>query len=359
MSTQPNVGSKNVFVGLRLLGKVAEFFFWWLVILALVELAIGATVSLGSWFGPVTTIVAPLVALPIAILLTRTKPRRGGRLSDWTKQHELKAILLPIVAALLVAAIAMSPTIIEHRSRSQDAATALQSFLPIHESVVDHARLERTLAEFERARSSLANQWLMPDSTPRIALYLFRDMKQYKGYMATMGLDWSGGYAICREGGVTIGVPLEEASSILEESPATRTPLHEMVHATWCQKLGQESYRSIPKWFHEGMAKWYEGAGWRQFLDRALNRWAVWLSRASLMSATEFCGYTSGGSDTEIALLYRTWWEFIRSLETEHGIEALNAVIEDVGAEKDFDESLRARIGGTCAELYEDWSRSL
>ena len=359
MSIQPNVGSKNVFVGLRLLGKVAELFFWWLVILALVELAIGATVSLGSWFGPMTTIVAPLVALPIAILLTRTKPRRGGRLNEWIKQHELKALILPIVATLPVAAIAMSPAIIEHRSRSQDAEAALQSFVPIHESVVDHVRLERTLAEFERARRSLADQWLMPDSSPRIVLYLFRDIRQYKGYMATMGLDWSGGYAICREDGVTIGVPLEEASNVLEESPATRIPLHEMVHATWCQKLGQESYRSIPKWFHEGMAKWYEGAGWRQFPDKVVNRWIVWLSRGSLMSATEFCGYTSGGSHAEIKLLYGTSWEFIRSLETDHGIEGLNAVIEDVGAGKDFDESLRARIGGTCAELYEDWSRSL
>ena len=107
------------------------------------------------------------------------------------------------------------------------------------------------------------------------------------------------------------------------------------------------------------MAKWYEGAGLRQFLDRALNRWMVWLSRGSLMSTTEFCGYTSGGSHAEIRLLYRTSWEFIRSLEADHGKLSLNAVIEDVEGGKDFDDSLRDRIGGTCGELYEEWSQSM
>ena len=152
---------------------------------------------------------------------------------------------------------------------------------------------------------------------------------------------------------------LEEASNVFEELPASRIPLHEMVHATWCQKLGQGSYRAIPKWFHEGMAQWYDSTSFRQFLDRALNRWVVWLSRESRMSVERFCGYTSGGSRAEIGLLYGTSWEFIRSLEKDYGIERLNAVIGDVGAGKDFDDSLRDRIGGTCAELYKEWSQSM
>ena len=341
MGNHPKLLITKAFFGLRLLGKVSEVFIGWLFILALLELIVVSTVSLGSWFGPMTKVVAPLVALPIAIRLALIKRHSDSRSNGWTKRHGRKAILLFVVAILPVMGFAMSPAIIEHRSRSQDAEAALQSFIPIHESDVDHARLERTLAEFERARRNLADLWSIPDSSPRISLYLFRDLRQYKGYVTTMGLDWSGGYAICQEDGVTIGVPLEEASNVFEESPASRTPLHEMVHATWCQKLGQGSYRSIPKWFHEGMAQWHDSASFRQFLDRALNRWMVWLSRGSVMSATEFCGYTSGGSHAEIRLLYGTSWEFIRSLETSHGIQRLNSVIGDVGAGKDFDESLR------------------
>ena len=83
--------------------------------------------------------------------------------------------------------------------------------------------------------------------------------------MATSGFEWSGGYTSCQEEGVTVGVPLENASNVLEELPASRTPLHEMVHATWCQSLTRDLFRSIPRWFHEGMAQWYENEGRRQF----------------------------------------------------------------------------------------------
>ena len=56
-----------------------------------------------------------------------------------------------------------------------------------------------------------------------------------------------------------------------------------MVHATWCQSLGRSSFESIPRWFHEGMAQWYENQGWRQFPDRAMNRGAVWMDRGNLL----------------------------------------------------------------------------
>ena len=344
---------------LKLLWAATSWLFLWGFITTLVELVVVEAVSLGPRFGPMTTVGAPLIALPIAVGLSLIKPRNPEQSSDWHKRHPKKAALILIVVPLLMVGVAMSPAIIEHRSRGSDADAALQSFVPIYESGVDPAKVERTLAEFERARRNLADQWLVPDSSPRISLVLFRDIREYKAYMTISGLDWSGGYALCLENGVTIGVPLEDASNLLEESPASRTPLHEMVHATWCQSLGQDPYRSIPRWFHEGMAERYENKGVRQFLDRALNRWAVWIGRGGLLSATEFCGYTSGASRADIGLIYSTSWEFIRSLEAGHGIRNLNAVVEDVGAGKDFEDSLRDRFGGTCHELYTAWSQSL
>ena len=344
---------------LRLLWAATSWLFLWGIITALVELFIVETVSLGPRFGLMTTVVAPLVALPVATWLTLIRPRNDSRLNAWIKRHERKVGLVSIIAVLPVVGLAMTPTIIEHRSRGGDAEAALQSFVPVYGSGVDPARVERTLAEFERSRRKLADQWWLPNPTPRISLYLFRDIREYKAYMATSGLDWSGGYASCQEDGVTVGVPLEDASNVLEESPASRTPLHEMVHATWCQSLTRDLFRSIPRWFHEGMAQRYENEGMRQFLDRALNRWAVWAYRGSLLSTAEFCGYTSGGSRTEIMLLYGTSWEFVRSLESGYGIQALNAVVEDVRGGASFEDSFRDRFGGSCSELYSTWSRSL
>ena len=329
------------------------------IIAALVELVVVEVVSLGPRFGPLTTVVAPIVALPIATWLTLVKPRNDGRFNAWLKGHQRKASLILIVAVLLVVGLDMTPRIIEHRSRGDDAEAALQSFVPVYGSGVDPAKVERTLAEFERSRRKIADLWSVPNPTPPISLYLFRDLREYQAYMATLGVDWSGGYAICQPNGVTVGVPLENASNVFEESPASRIPLHEMVHAIWCQSLGQGPYRSIPRWFHEGMAQRYENDGLSKFSERALNRWTVWMSRGSLLSATEFCNYTSGGSRADIELLYSTSWEFIRSLEAGNGIKTLNAVVEDVRAGKAFGDSLRDRFGGSCSELYTSWSQSL
>ena len=349
-------------VVLRLIGATISWVFLWGLTTVVVELVIVEAVSLGPRFGTMTTVVAPLVALPIATRLALIKPRRASRSDDWVKRHPRKAALIYIAfitASVLMTGVAMSPRIIEHRSRGGDAEAALQSFVPVYEAGVDPAKVERTLAEFERARSHLADKWQVPDTSPPISLYLFRDIRAYKAYMATFGREWSGGYATCLNDGATIGVPLEDASNVFEESTASRTPLHEMVHATWCQSLGQSSYRSIPRWFHEGMAQWYENQGWRRFPDRAMNRWTVWIDRGNLLSATEFCGYTLGGSRVEIKFLYGTSWQFIRSLESGHGIQSLNAVVEDVGAGKSFDDGLRDRFGGSCSELYTSWSQSL
>ena len=349
-------------VVLNLIGAVISWLFLWALITFVVELVIVEAVSLGPRFGTMTMVVAPLVALPVATRLALIKPRRATRSDDWMKRHPRKAALFYIalvVASLLMMAIAMSPRIIEHRSRGSDAEAALQSFVPIHEAGLDPAKVERTLAEFERARSHLANKWQIPDTSLPISLYLFRDMREYKAYMAIFGREWSGGHATCLDGGATIGVPLEDASNVFEESPASRTPLHEMVHATWCQSLGRSSYRSIPRWFHEGMAQWHANEGWRQFPERAMNRWAVWVSRESLLPATEFCGYTAGGSRTEIRLLYSASWEFIRSIEAGYGIQSLNEVVEDVRSGKSFRDSLVDRFGGSCTELYATWVQRL
>ena len=346
-------------VVLGLIGAAISWLFLWGLTTVVAELVIVEAVSLGPRFGTMTTVVAPLVALPIATSLALIKPRRASRSDEWMKCHPRKAALILTVAILLLVGVAMSPRIIEHRSLGGDSEAALQSFFPVYGAGVDPAKVDRTLAEFERARRHLADKWQVPDTGSPISLYLFRDIREYKAYMAPAGFDWSGGYASCLKDGVTIGVPLEDASNVLEESPASRTPLHEMVHATWCQSLGRSSYSSIPRWFHEGMAQWFANEGWREFPERAMNRWSVWIGRGSLLSTTEFCGYTSGGSRADIRLLYSTSWEFIRSLEAGYGIQSLNEVVDDVRSGKSFNDSLLDRFAGSCGELYAVWSQIL
>ncbi len=329
---------------------------FWAIILALLEVIAVATVSLGPRFGPVTMIVAPLSALPLAIGVTLVKPARKKN-SQKVKQHlSRKAIVLLLVITIATIAVAVSPTVVDHLTRSADAEASLRSFEPIHPSDVAPGRVERTLAEFERARRQLADEWPVPESNSRITLHLFRDIHEYT---ALTGLDWFGGHASCTENGVTVGVPLEEAPSLLDEEPASRTPMHEMVHATWCQSLGPAAFGSIPRWFHEGMASRYENAGRRQLPERVLNRTFVWLQRDELLSPSSLCGYTSGGQRAEVRLLYRTAWEFIRSLEAGYGMDVLKSLLDDVRVGETFDRSMRERLGGTCEELYSEWASRL
>ena len=357
MGSQIDLLVAKALFGLRVLGGVIEGFIRWATFLALLEVIVIATVSLGTRFGSMVMIVAPLAALTLAIGISFIKPSRVNR-AEKARQHlSWKTLALLIVLPLSMIAAAMGPRMVDHLTRSVDAESSLRSFVPIYPMDVDPDRVERTLAEFERARRQLEGEWLLPESSPRITLHLFRDLREYR---ALTGLNWYGGHATCSEQGVTIGVPLEEAPSLFgEEVPASRTPMHEMVHATWCQSLGPLAFRSIPRWFHEGMASRYENEGFRQLPQRVLNRAVVWLQRDDLLSPSSFCGYTFGGRRFEVMLLYGSAWEFIRSLEAANGEQALKSLLEDVKEGRNFKRSLRDRFGGTCEDLYSEWSRSL
>lgn len=321
-------------------------------------------VSLGPRFEVTLTVVALLIALFLvtfflAVFLLRGAFRPTRRPARWDRRQALKVIGALLLITLPIGVIGIGNAIVDHRTRPQDAEAALEAFGVEYQPDVDKARLERTLAEFERIRRDFTKQWGIPDSSLRIRLDLFRDAYDYRAYTSrAWGIDWASGHAQCLENEITIGVPLEEASTVFEELPISSTLAHEMVHATWCQKLGTSSYRSIPRWFHEGMAKRYGNEGINRLGRKGLNRWAVWLNRKNLLPVTQFCSYQLTGGRTTIGLFYATSWEFIRSLEASHGIQSINAIVEDVGDGRAFEDSLRDRLGGTCSELYREWTQS-
>ena len=330
--------------------------FLWIMVILVVELVIIDTVSLGPRFNMMTVVFAPLAALAIVVVVWASPRRQKRRLgTSWEKRHPRKALLVFGSFVFLMLGVAGGPPLADRLSRPADAADARESFVVNYVGDVEDARLERTLAEFERARRTISEYWSLPYPSPQISLELFRDLREYREAGAA---DWSGGYAQCHRESVTIVVPLEEASNVFEEEPPSGTPLHEMVHAAWCQKLGRASMHSIQRWFHEGMAQWYEDKGIHRFQYRAWNRWAIWFNREHLLPTTEFCNYEPGANWHEIALFYGTSHELIRSLEAKHGIKHLNAIVDDVEAGIGFDDSLRDRLGGTCSELYSEWSQS-
>ena len=126
-----------------------------------------------------------------------------------------------------------------------------------------------------------------------------------------------------------------------------------------CLSLGQEAFYSIPRWFLEGMAQRYEMEGIARIMPRVEKRATLWLNRDNLMAPNRFCARRLRARDElEGALFYETSREFVNSLETRHGIEALNLVVDDVWTGATFNESLEKSMGGSCNELYTRWKDS-
>ena len=321
-------------------------------------------------------IAVPVLSVSLAILLDRVSSRRPN--SDNSSEPKFKAaienwgrsensgeglsgyrwrfIILCALASATLPAVAMVPSLMERLSRQSDAEAALRSFVPTYGPGVEQNRLERTLAEFERSRRELSDELSVPERTPPITLWLFNNLDEYR---KAGNVSWSGGFAACFEDGVTIGVPLEEASDVFSEDPHSGTPMHEMVHAMVCQGVGHHNFISIQNWFHEGVAKLYENAEISMLHNRILNRVVVWVNRDRLLSPEAFCNYRYDGSGSEVALFYQTSWEFIRSLEAGHGRHTLIAIVDDVAAGSPFEDSLIERLGGTCTALYAEWTESL
>ncbi len=351
----------------RALRVTLGLIFFGVILTVILELYVAGIVSLGPRFVP-SAFIALLIATSILVvgwrvlgslderrtrILTKRYSRRFVRRYIRPRARRYYSLLLIFLLAGLV--IFLASMAFASGSRSKDADVALQSFNLKHVAEAGNGALESTLVEYERARRQLAKRWAVSNPSPPIDLYLFKDLEEYREFS---GDDWSGGAASCQENNAAVFAPLEKAWSMFQSDFTSLTPRHEMLHAIWCQILGRESFYSIPLWFHEGMAGHFANEETALF-NRGLNRWWVWISRGSLLRTAEFCVYEPRDNHTEIGLFYGASYEFIRSLEAKHGIENLDAVIDDIRDGKTFDDSLRDRLGGTCNELYAEWRESL
>ena len=157
MGNQSNRVVTKIFLGLHMVGRVLETFFYWALTLAVLEVIVITTVSLGPRIGLMTMIVAPLSALPVAIGLTLITAGRASHVQKSKQHYSGKTVGPLVVLTSPMVAASLSPTVVDHYTRSEDADAALQSFEPTYASDVEPAKVERTLAEFERARRQLAD----------------------------------------------------------------------------------------------------------------------------------------------------------------------------------------------------------
>ena len=312
---------------------------------------------------------AVLTSLAFVLLISRAGVVAGSRPPGGRRWWTLRRVLLGLgVVALLLAVWAVGLLALNGVRSSWtalDASSARQEFRVFtYGDDLDHARLDRTLAEFEQARRGLEGEWPQSGEALPVELHIYWDIQQYRD---RRGTEWSVGQAYCQPRRAVVAIPLEEAVSALGSGDHSRAPLHEMVHSMMCRSMGPGGFFLAPSWFHEGMAQLYESEGHLRLVRRAWARMLVSLTGEFLPAPETFCGRQGYDSPDDVALFYAAAMEFVRFLEARHGRGALNGVVRDVGSGGAiwdagsvgvFENSLRGRLGGTCVELYGEWRES-
>ena len=263
-------------------------------------------------------------------------------------------LIIPILVGTAVLVREIKET--SNQAKAQEAQQTfrtvryLQPGPPFNEDAVN-----QTLSELQDSYQSLKGIWTRPRTASRIQVNLFGDIEHYH---LESGPDRARGHVRCDDDAPLIEIPLEPAPSAFRDDTPSTTPKHEMVHALMCQSIGFEAFHSIPRWFHEGIAQRYQNEGRVSKIGpRTVNRMAVWWKSNSLLSPRTFCNQHLP-EEKEIGTFYQTSFEFIRWLEAKHGINNINQIPEDVRTGANFDDSLQARLGGSCEALYDSWNNS-
>ena len=365
---QPKYGWKEV------LGKTATVTLSWGVNsagLAALFLVLTITfVPLGPRFTP-SIIAACILAVPAAGLVTALEHRNTREKSQissrWTFNQKQRKIIdrsiIPVGLLVLVALIAICLTFIEIRENANAAKSeaALQKFVVTsylgNGPEFETEAFNQTLAELEDSYQSLKDHWILPSEAKAIQVQLFRDLK---GYQAMTGKERTEGHLWCSEEfGPVVAIPLEKAPSTSNDDAVSRTPMHEMVHTLMCQSIGQEGFLSIPSWFHEGIAMRHHTTGFQRFWVRGFIRTRTWWNREKFLHQEDFCNkHPSTLDEGQQKVFYDTAMEFVRFLESGHGLDTLNLISDDVRTGTTFDKSMRTRLGGTCLDLYSNWKES-
>ena len=238
---------------------------------------------------------------------------------------------------------------------AREAGSGRENFRVIlHGQEFDEHRLARTLGEFNQARTETNKTFPEAGKAALVSLHLYPDMESYH---ERTGLTLSQGSMQCLPNGASISAPLERIPNLITGSDGSKTPIHEMSHATVCQVLGP-AFHQLPDWFHEGTAEWV-----RTELEprtiRAFNRMRVWLAGSkNAPSPQDFCSGPPGETSQERKRFYMTATEFVRFLESKHGSGSLNEIIHRVGEGSTFEESMRDKFGDSCQELYARWLKT-
>ena len=293
-------------------------------------------------------VTGAVVVLGTRVLIRKVRSASGAQ----SPQGRRFAALLYVFVFVLVGGTTGGIIITERVRRGQFATKAASHFRTSAVAEIPPSRLERSLAELEMARAGLSDTFLVTDRDTPDAVVLHQDAFDPSDPVNRLAAQF--GAVRCTADGPRILLTAEKAGHL----ETITTPRHEMVHALMCRVLGKSAMDRIPRWFHEGVATFYEHENFRQSRKRSARRISVWLAGDSLFLPADFCN-RSRIRPSEVKLFYATAGEFIDVLVERHGPEFIPNVAYQAAETMDFEGALKEVAGTDCAGLYGEWTATI
>lgn len=121
---------------------------------------------------------------------------------------------------------------------------------------------------------------------------------------------------------------------------------HELAHVL-AHTYTQGDGRSVPRWFHEGLAIWQAGEGLLQRMETAMRA----ASSGHLLTYDELAkSYPNQGTRVEVA--YAQSALFVKRMVLEKGPLAVIGILQDTGRGIDFETAFEQRLGTTPPALF-------
>ena len=254
---------------------------------------------------------------------------------------------------MLVVAAFLAPTVgsllSEQTSGRMLAQAGASQFLMSAPAGLPTSRVDRTMAQLEKAYTSLSTTWGIADDDSPVPVQLYTDVFENPSKINEHRS--VAGAVRCTATGPEILLAAEETGTLEPSS----VPRHEIVHAMMCEALGQSLMNLIPRWFHEGTATYYENDGWRDMPNRSARRLHVWLSRDSLLEPAEFCGYFSDQLPSQVSMFYATAGEFVEELVQRYSPDVIPDVAFKTAETMDFERAFSDVTGSICTRIYAEW----
>jgi len=261
-------------------------------------------------------------------------------IQQWSNR---KKVIWSVLLITIIVALSSVRPVLDNINDKRILQDAKQQFLPITYSVISEAKVDRTLVELQRTLKKLRTEYIEKSPDYIIKVHLFSNRNEFieKTGMSELSV---GGTLTLAGRPPEIIIPVEQESSIWNNTLPTSTPSHEITHVVTFEALQLKDIILVPRFYIEGMAEYESLKDFRRFPDRLFKRirLAFYKNQLIRLEAIPTLDIKDRNvNDEDILLFYRLSEEFIRYLIHSYGEHKPWHVVRDVGQGMNFYDAFK------------------